>query len=153
MDRNTCSGYSELVGYAFSIIPRGIVDKISYTHFLTGIDPIYAGLHSYIDIGGNRSYRNTAHVVYPYHQRISKELQHTTVVLPQLESLDVVVHELGHVLDESLGFTHIAEPCTEYAKSNREEAFAEAFTSWLFWNYGKEVDEKTRYLFESIAKG
>ena len=153
MYRVTGLGYSELISYAFGIIPKGIVDKIRYTHFLCGVDPVYVGLHSYVDTKDNRSYCNTAHVAYPYHQSLPKYLQHTTVVLPNLVSLDVIVHELGHVLDESLGFRHTAEPVTEYAKVDRGEAFAEAFTSWLFWGYGKDIDKSTEYLFESIDKG
>ena len=152
MYRITGFGYSGLINYAFSVIPQGIADRIRYTHFLTGVDPIYAGLFDNELTDDGRSYRKTACVAYPYHQRIDKCLRHSTVVLPNLVSLAVIVHELGHVLDESLGFTHIAEPVTEYAKVDRGEAFAEAFTSWLFWGYGKEINKSTEYLFESIDK-
>jgi len=145
-------GYSELIGAAFDVIPDKIGDRIRYVRFLTGVDPIYAGLFDDELTDDGRSYRNTACVAYPYHQRIDKSLRHTTVVLPSLIPLAYVVHELGHVLDESLGFSHIAEPVTEYAKVDRMEAFAEAFTSWLFWGYGKEVDKSTEYLFECIDK-
>jgi len=153
MYRVTGFGYSELISYAFSIIPKGIVERIRYTHFLTGVDPIYAGLFGYELVEDGRSYRNTACVAYPYHQRIDKSLRHTTIILPNLILLAHVIHELGHVLDESLGFRHMAEPVTEYAKVDRGEAFAEAFTSWLFWGYGKDIDKSTEYLFESIDKG
>lgn len=150
MERITDYRYSELIGAAFDVIPPRIVARIRYTHFFTGADPIYAGLFNYGNTGDGRSYRNTVHVAYPYHQRLGADLRHTTVVLPSLQSLDVVVHELGHVLDECLGFSHIASPVTEYAKVDRGEALAEAFTSWLFWGYGDEPDESTRYLFESL---
>ena len=147
MDRLVNYKYSELIGYSFSIIPDKIVDRIKYTHFLTGTDPIYAGLHNYRDTIDNRSYRNTPHVTYPYHQRISK---HTTIVLPSLVAPCVVIHELGHVLDESLNFTFMSKPSTEYAKTNRGESFAEAFTSWLFWDYGN-LDFETEYFLESLC--
>ena len=153
MYRITGFGYSGLISYAFSIIPKGIVDRIQYAHFLTGVDPIYAGLFSDELTKDGRSYRNTACVAYPCHQRIDKSLRHTTIILVNIIPLAHVIHELGHVLDESLGFRHIAEPVTEYAKVDRGEAFAEAFTSWLFWGYGKEIDKSTEYLFESIDKG
>jgi len=153
MYRITGFGYSELISYAFSVIPSRIVDRIRYTHFLTGVDPIYVGLFDEEKTKDGRSYRNTACVAYPYHQKIDKSLRHTTIILPNLIPLAHVIHELGHVLDESLGFIHIAEPVTEYAKTDRMEAFAEAFTSWLFWGYGQEIDETTKYLFESIDKG
>lgn len=153
MNRNTGYGYSGLVGYAFDIIPIGIADRLRYAHFLTGVDPIYVGLFNYEDTGDGRSYRNTACVAYPYHQRLSKGLRHTTVVLPVMDTLTVVVHELGHVLDEYLGFRHAAKPVTKHALTNREEAFAEAFTSWLFYNYGEKIDDATKDLFESLVLG
>ncbi len=72
------------------------------------------------------------------------------MVLPRLPTLAVVIHELGHVLDESLGFRQIVNPVTEYAKINRREAFAEAFTTLFFWNYGNEIDEGTRAFLEGL---
>ena len=150
MERMVDYRYSELIGAAFGVIPDKVGGRLRYVHFLTGIDPIYAGLFNDEDIGDGRSYRDTACVAYPYHQRIDKSLRHTTIILPNLIPLAYVIHELGHVLDESLGFIHIAEPVTEYAKTDRGEAFAEAFTSWLFWGYGDEPDESTKYLFESL---
>jgi hypothetical protein len=75
----------------------------------------------------------------------------TTIVLPTPHYPISIVHELGHVLDEALNFDHEATPVTAYAKTDRYEAFAEAFTSWLYWGYGDEPDPATRYLFESCS--
>ena len=79
-------------------------------------------------------------------------LRQTTVVLPYLAPPVAVIHELGHVLDEVLDFSHVALPITEYAKVNEAEAFAEALVGWLFEDSG-EPDEETRCLFESLAWG
>jgi len=134
---------------------------ISYVHFLTGTDPIYAGLHDYIEldevdgleIEEGESYRNIPHVVYPCHQFVlPKSLRHTTVVLPKIIYPWMVVHELGHVLDEALDYSHLALPITDYAKVNNAEAFAEALVGWLFEDSG-EPDEETRCLFEYLAWG
>ncbi len=150
MNRNTCTGYATLIGYSLDLLPEEILNRVIYAHFLTGVDPIYVGLHHYVDTKDNRSYRTTAHVAYPFHQCLSKDLRHTTIVLPRLVSPCGLIHELGHVLDENLGFSHLSKPVTEYAKVDRYEAFAEAFTSWLFGGYGKAPDEKTQYLLDSL---
>ena len=155
MERLVDYRYSEGISYAFNLLPIAIADKLRYTHFLTGTDPIYAGLHNHIDINDKRSYRNTAHVSYPWNS-LNKRGQ-TTVVLPLLDDASpyIVIHELGHCLDEILGFEHTALPINEYAKTNRLEAFAEAFAAQYFW-LGKEAedifqsDKATQYLFEQL---
>lgn len=151
--------YSELISAAFDIIPIRIADRLKYTHFLTGTDPIYAGLIHPDDDAMRKAgynfesiaevYRNGGSVSYVHNQTVSDK--HTTVVLPRLLPIDYPIHELGHVLDGILGWKHIAEPVTEYAKINHLEAFAEAFTSWLIPGYADRPDEGTIYLFEELA--
>jgi len=149
--------YSGAISYAFNLLPIAIAEKLNYIHFLTGTDPVYAGLHNYEDIEDGRSYRNTAHVSYPWNARNKKE--RTTIVLPLLIDADpyVITHELGHCFDEVLGFQHRALPINEYAKTDRREAFAEAFAAQYFW-LGKEAediaqsDKATQYLFEQLAR-
>ncbi len=161
MERIVNAEFSELIGYSISILPIGIWERISYVHFFTGTDPIYAGLHNFIELNEiegpeveeGQSHRNTPHVVYPYHQLIlPKTLRHTTVVLPEMACPATVVHELGHVLDEILEFSHLALPITDYAKTSECEAFAEALVGWLFEDSG-EPDEETIALFEYLAWG
>ena len=149
-------GYSESISYAFSLLPNAIRNRLQYTHFLTGVDPIWVGLHNYIDTGDGRSYHNTAHVSYPWNA-INKHGQ-TTVVLPLLKDAHpyVIIHELGHCLDEILEFRHNALPVNEYAKTNRLEAFAEAFACQYFWLVDKAEqiflsDKATQYLFSQLA--
>ena len=136
--------YSEAIGYTFSLLPDAIRDKLQYTHFLTGVDPVWVGLHNHTDIGDKRSYRNTAHVCYPWNA-INKHGQ-TTVVLPQPEDAHpyVIIHELGHCLDEKLGFRHNAIPVNEYAETNRLESFAEAFACQYF-----RLNDKAEDIFRS----
>ena len=159
MERIVNAEYAELIGYAIYILPSRIWDRIKYVHFFTGTDPIYAGLHDYIETNDNNfksegeTYRNICHVAYPHHQLIlPSALRNTTVILPYLPDPAVVIHELGHVLDETLDFSHVALPITEYAKVNEAEAFAEALVGWLFEDSG-EPDEETRCLFEFLAWG
>jgi hypothetical protein len=61
------------------------------------------------------------------------------------------VHELGHVLDESLGFTVAAEPVTWYTRDNRAEAFAKAFASWLIPGYADRPDPAVGDLFDVLT--
>ena len=81
------------------------------------------------------------------------------MVLAEPEPLWVIIHELGHVLDEVLGLDHTAQPVTEYATTNRGEAFAEAFTAWIKPNEYAEAwlqdalyeDRATVHLFEELV--
>lgn len=45
--------------------------------------------------------------------------------------MDMVVHELGHALDDVLGEKWAAKPVSNYGRVDRFEAFAEAFTAWV----------------------
>jgi len=144
--------YSEVIGSSFNIISPTICQLLEGIHFFVGTDPIYAGLHNYIDTEDGRSLRNTAHCCYPWNMIDKKPV----IVLPEITTPDIVVHELGHYLDFLLGFRHNAIPINEYAKTNRREAFAEAFTARYFY-LSKEAndiylaDKSTHYLFECLG--
>ncbi len=158
MERLVDYKYSELIGAAFDILPVGIFERLKYTHFFTGTDPIFAGLiipdienlkaWGYDIETAINAYRNGACCSYAHNQHICK--RQTTVILPKLRGIEYPIHELGHVLDEQMGWSHKAKPVTDYAKTNDMEAFAEAFASWLIPGYGNRIDEKTLRLFESL---
>lgn len=132
-------------------VTRRFARHMGTPDFLCGVDPVFAGLHDYIDTSDGRSYRDTAHCVHEMHQQhMPRARRRTTIVLPQPRHAVVIVHELGHALDEALGFPHIAQPVSDYARTNRWEAFAEAFTSWLFWGYADDPDPETAALFASL---
>jgi len=157
--------YSELISVSFDLLPSGIANKLSGTHFFTGTDPVFAGLFDYSETSDGRSYQDVWCVAYPEHlTMLSKIRRQTTVIMPALNKGRplwtlpmIVIHELGHILDEILGFSHIAEPITEYAKVDRAEAFAEAFTVWLnpayslYYKVREEgVDKGTLALFREL---
>jgi len=55
---------------------------------------------------------------------------------------------------EALGFLPQPNPITDYALTDRYEAFAEAFTSFFFYNYAqKPIDEKTDALLQMLVQG
>lgn len=125
---------AEAIGAALDLLPAGVRRLVGHARFYADVDPVFAGLHGYREIEhGSRSYRNTAHVCWPVHlsnrplaERVS------TVVLPCPDEPWVIVHELGHVLHEAIGFdTHTPDPVSSYARENKYEAFAEAFAAWL----------------------
>ncbi len=150
MERIPSSQFAEAIGHTLGMIEPSIL-KLIKCDFLCGCNPIWVGFANYTpDIGDGRSYLNTAHVAYPCHQRLSRDSRKTTVVLPIPVHPIVIVHELGHVLDEALGFEHIAEPITKYARLDRGEAFAEAFLAQYYLYGDRPIDEATQALFESL---
>lgn len=167
MERLVDYRYSELISAGFDILPLGIAGRLKGTHFFTGTSPIYAGLFDYVTSKTGRSYHTIWCVAQPRHlTRLPKRQRQTTVILPKYAMKGypfmllpmLIIHELGHVLDEILGRNHIAEPVTEYAETNRAEAFAEAFTAWLNPGYGqyyrqlRHVDEKSLSLFRELEE-
>jgi hypothetical protein len=159
MDRVKFGGFSAAIEAAYRLIPSTMHDLIR-PHFLCGTDPVFAGLHDYLDIVDGRSYRDTAHVAWEFQQRLPRAHRRTTLVLPTSPSMPVMVHELGHVLDERLGFEPEAMSVTWYGQTNRYEAFAEAFTAWVLpygHGYGEakdllhEQDARTVALFEGLT--
>jgi hypothetical protein len=145
--------YSEVIGAALSHWPPLLLDFVGGVDWLTGTDPIFAGLHQFESTVDGRSYRRTAHAVYPYHQAHAPASQRVpTVVLPTVPSVHVVVHELAHVLHWRLAFEPVAQPVTEYAATNWCEAFAEAVTTWLLPGYATaRVDRRTAAQLEALA--
>ena len=95
--------------------------------FLCGVDPIFVGLHSFTDTTDGRSYRSTTHAVPSFLANDGR----TTVVLPTQEDWWTIVHELGHVLDERMGWQWTLPPVNDYAATDRCEAFACAFVTWV----------------------
>lgn len=156
MNRITSYGLNPAICKALDTIPQGIISRLHFD-WLIGCDPVYIGLHNDTDIGDGRSYRNTGHVAYR-HNQINRGK--TTIVIPDPDGFwppYLIVHEIAHVLDEYLGWEHKAIPVTEYGKTNNLEAFAEAFTAWLFYGYAtiklptqSEIDPVTEALFESL---
>jgi hypothetical protein len=145
-------GYAEVIGAALELYPARLRCRVVGVDFLTGTDPVFAGLHAYVLTDDGRSYASTAHVAYPVHVLGPAARRRTTVVLPVPPSLAVVVHELAHVLDWDLGFGHDAAPVSWYARTNRREAMAEAVTSWLLPGYAERPDEATVSLLESLSQ-
>jgi hypothetical protein len=157
MNRLRDQRYAEAIDAALDRIPERIRHRVERVDFLCGVDPIFAGLHKYDDASFVRSYRRTPHVAYDFHQVGPSGNRRTTVVLPGAVRVRTVVHELGHVLHESVDFDHHADPVTEYAKTSDWEAFAEAFTAWILPgcvdlpDYLGPPSGESRAFFEELA--
>ena len=68
----------------------------------------------------------------------------------------MVVHELGHALHALIDHDLEVEPVTEYGMVNKYEAFADAFTFWVWPQYQefypilRQIDEHTQSFFEHL---
>lgn len=163
MHRVIAQRFAEPVEAALALLPEPILELVQGFEILTGVDPVFAGLHRYTEASYGRSYADTAHVAYPFHQLHKPVGQRvTTMVLPLVPDVRTVVHELGHVLHERLRFEPNVRPVTWYAKTDPGEAFAEAFAAWALpfgHSYGKvkerlyTEDRATVALFERLADG
>ena len=169
MERVTDYAYAEAISAAYQLLPPAIAERVRHVHFLVGADPLAAGLHFTEVTQDGRSYRETPHCVYPFHQlHLPRARRHTTIVLPAAWrpalrnpklATRVVVHELGHVLHEVLGFEYEAKPVNAYAQRDYLEAFAEALVAhavpWVPGWMREELyrDPATVYLFDKLAAG
>lgn len=152
---------AEPIGRALQLLPDGITRRVAHARFFAGADPLFAGLHDWETSSPpyERSYRVTAHVCWPIHLSARPAAERvSTVVLPLIEDPAVVIHELGHVLHEAIGFDcHVPRPVSTYAATNHWEAFAEAFTAWVCpEDYADQAqilasDAQTVALFEELA--
>lgn len=157
MNRIHGRGYREAIAAAQRAIGDRLMQRLGHVQYVTGVDPVFIGLHDYTDHSDGYSYAETAHCCYPHHLLGPADRRVTTVVLPYPTvakyTPPIIVHELGHALDYAIGEQHIAAPVTEYARTNREEAFAEAFTSWAWPDpeFYERPDDATLALFTELA--
>lgn len=147
--------WREPIGRALDTV-RPYLHRLGHVQFLCGVNPAFAGLHSIATTQGHRSLSSTAHCVGAHHlSHRPRSDRVTTVVLPLPVDPRVVVHELGHALHETIGWKGSPLPVTAYARTNRWESFAEAFTAQFYLNYGDEavrfVDGKTKALFGDLS--
>jgi hypothetical protein len=88
---------------------------------------------------------------------IPAERRKTTIAIPKYGHPLYIIHELGHVLQETIDPQENIrmEPVTEYAKHGNDEAFAEAFTVYCGFDYWhipwyKELHPRDRALLDSL---
>lgn len=139
-ERITTQEHAEAIARGIELLPGRLPERLKHVAFFTA-DPVLAGLHSQLGhelLEGRpeRTLRNTAHHCDGWAVERPRSEQRSTVVMPRVhellgDRLVVVVHELGHALDEELDWTHTPKTTTEYSESNGYEAFAEAFTAWV----------------------
>lgn len=125
--------YRPLVEAARDLIPPGVAGLVE-PRYLIGVSPHFVGLHhsrmedAFPDLAARgNSYEACAHACYSFHTPDGRP----TIVMPQPhlyhDPVATLLHEHGHLFDEATGF-HIAAPeTTRYSRTNRQEAFAEAF--------------------------
>ena len=156
MKRLLNNEFKPIIQKGENYIPKSILKTIGDIHYFCGVCPVYAGLHNYQITSDGRSYSDTAHVSYSW----MNTDKNTTVVLPDVYDTEpwVIVHELAHVLHERLNFRGNPISLTNYAETDRFEAFAEFFTvlycpdvpDWYFRKFGSR--EKTLDVLYSDKK-
>jgi hypothetical protein len=155
--RGTDAG--EQLSMALDWLPKSIATRLGFVHFFIG-DPVFAGLHGFEVADDGGSYRTAAQYVSESCQtHRPRSARRPTIVLPFGPGrTSTVVHELGHALDEVLGYEWSAKPVSAYGRVDACEAFAEAFTAWVgLPSYRTErdrlyrVDRETAAFFEAIA--
>jgi hypothetical protein len=141
---------------AMTLIPSGLA-ALTACEFVIGVDPVFANIHHFPTTDGGLAYKDTAHCVYGEHQlHRPRSDRGTKVVLPtnpayrwdSWSGARVIVHELGHVLHQRTDMSHVAEPVSDYAKTDHREAFAEAFAAWV---WGERVDDQTAAMLDRLA--
>jgi len=122
----------ELLTMALDWLPESIATRLGFVHFFVG-DPVFAGLHELEVADDGGSYRTVAQYVSESCQRHRpRSTRRPTIVLPNGPGqVTTVVHELGHALDDVVGYEWTAKAVSDYARADDYEAFAEAFTAWV----------------------
>lgn len=139
-ERITTQEHAEAIARGIELLPGRLPERLQHVAFFTA-DPVHAGLHSQIGhdiLAGRkgRTLRNTSHHCDGWAVERPRSEQRSTVVIPHTyelrgDNLVVVVHELGHALDELTGWEQTPKVTTEYSEKDGWEAFAEAFTAWV----------------------
>jgi hypothetical protein len=129
-------GYREAIAFAFDLIGPTLTQRLGHVQFVCGVDPVFTGDVRQTTTFDGRSYRDTACCAYGFHMPVPADRRVTTIMLPTMYpnygTPHTIIHELGHALHETVRFEPTMTPVTDYAKSNRWEAFAEAFTAWVW---------------------
>lgn len=144
MNRCTDRRTSEVVGRAWRYVAPYFGGVFPCDIFMA--DPIFAGLHNNETTNDGRSYRGTMHVCYPHHILGPADRRRTTIVIPECRPLYNVVHEFGHVLHYQHRLDFAPNPVSDYARTDKYEAFAEAF-AYHIW--GELEDKEARSYFEA----
>jgi hypothetical protein len=153
VERIQGSGAGELLSIALDWLPQSIATRLGFVHFFIG-DPVFAGLHKVEVAHDGGSFRTIEQYVSERLQgHRPRSVRRPTIVLPfGPRRMDQVVHELGHALDDLLGYQWWAKPVGNYARTDSHEAFAEAFTAWVgLPGYQEERDRLYRIDRDSVA--
>lgn len=131
-DRIPDRHYSEVIGEGLARLPTGMRHRLGLVRFVCGVDPVFAGIHAWSTTTDGRDYRDIAHHVQPFNVLGPRDPRTDVVVIPTLRNVHphIVVHELGHALDLTLGCTH-----------------------WYGDRANAEQDGATRALFRYLGRG
>ena len=122
------------LGWVLNQLPPGIRRLLGEVDCIAGVDAIWMGVNTFHHTEDGRFYRDTSYVIPQCLQlHLPASMRATTMVLLSGDegSIDVIRHELGHMLDDRMNYMRPDfEPLDSYAATNHWEAFATAFQSW-----------------------
>lgn len=168
MERYRYRSDLEHIHFVLSGLPGKVKEKLKGVDFIANYSPIFLGLHSVEISSDGRSLSSTSHHTGKHLQlHLPLSSRRSTIALLDNDSENklTILHELGHAIHEYFGYDYFdILPLTEYAETNRFEAFATAFQAWLTPYMDKEIygyctrdrlletDPKTYWLFENSFK-
>lgn len=110
---------------ALDVLPAPVRHRAA-SDVLCGADAVFVGLHGCEEARDGRSFRGTSHTCYDFFAVDRR----TAIILYDPEPW-VALHEMGHVVHQTLGLEPAPVPLDEYAATNHREAFATAFEAYF----------------------
>ena len=168
MHRIHVPGAREFIRETIELLPARLQELLRPVDFLIGLDPNFVGLHVFAETPEGSSFCDVPHVAFLVHQPALPRAERQTTVVLQAQHLwwpEVLLHELGHALDEQLGFSvPVGPPLGEHAATHRWEAVATAFQAWAsdaasddepFYTRAtvKAKDPRTVAFWDSLCRG
>ena len=157
----------DAIEWVVNRLPLGMKRILNGVHFIKGCDPVWMGVstNKYVGFdnttkGRKGSFCNWSHCCLKWGlKHLPLNDRETTIVIGSdikkyEDERKIILHELGHVLDERLIEIAIVEklkfyrpgcvPLDDYAAINGGEAFATSFQSWMTINDKNEEYFHTR---------
>lgn len=127
----------EAVASVMESLPAPIRSRLNGVGVITEYSPLFLGLHDYETGASGFDCATWTHCAFTVHQKgLPRADREPTIVLlgGHCHNPLIVLHELGHALDEKLGFPSDRLPMVpldDYAATTQYEAFATGFCAWL----------------------
>lgn len=167
MERYKRRSHLELIQYVCNSLHPNIRKLVNHSHWITNIDRHFIGF-KLKEEEKKESITRCSFCSFGHGQDLPASDRRTTIVFIDEDFKDIdfmtllILHELGHVLDESLGlYDEWVNPLDSYAEQDQFEAFATAFQSYntkaidpplKYYHTKEDLLRKDPYTFEFFEK-